>query len=99
MMDNSRPKPYATVFIKILDKGFNISVPAEHEVFYRDAYEVFLHKIKIHEAKGYSQLEGIALTSIDCLVALQKSQDQLNKLLSALEDQVDELDSTIMDAL
>ncbi|TDB65223.1 cell division protein ZapA [Arundinibacter roseus] len=99
MMDNSKPKSYATVFIKILDKGFNLSVPAEHEVYYREGYEVFLHKIKIHQEKGYSPLEAISLTSIDCLVALQKAQDQLNKLIAALEDRVDDLDSTVSEAL
>ncbi len=98
-MENSRPKPYATVFIKILDKGFNISVPAEQESLYRDGYEVFMHKIKLHEGKGNGPLEAIALTSIDCLVALQRTQDQLGKLIAALEDRVDDLDATISEAL
>jgi hypothetical protein len=99
MMEDSRPKPYATVFIKILDKGFNISVPVEQEALYRDGYEVFMHKIKVHEDKGNAPLEAIALTSIDCLVALQKAQDQLGKLIAALEDRVDDLDAIVSEAL
>jgi hypothetical protein len=99
MMEDSRPKPYATVFIKVLDKGFNLSVPAAQEALYRDGYEVFMHKMKVHEAKGHDPLEAIALTSIDCLVALQKAQDQLGKLIAALEDRVDDLDAIVTDAL
>lgn len=99
MMEDSRPKPYATIFIKILDKGFNISVPAEQEVLYRDGYEVFMHKMKLHENKGNSPIEAITLTSIDCMVALQRTQEQLRKLIAALEDRVDDLDTTISDAL
>jgi cell division protein ZapA (FtsZ GTPase activity inhibitor) len=99
MMDSSKPKPYATVFIKIFDKGFNLSVPADQEVFYREGYDAFMQKVKIHKDKGYSPLEAVSLTSIDCLVALQKSQDQLKKLLAAFETNMDDLDSTISDAL
>lgn len=98
-MDHIRTKSYSTVFIKILDKGFNLSVPTEQEPMYREGYEVFMHKIKLHEAKGHSPLEAIALSSVDCMVALQKAQDQLNKLIAALEDRMDDLDSTISDAL
>jgi hypothetical protein len=98
-MDDTRPKSYSTVFIKIMDKGFNLSVPTEQESLYREGYDVFMHKIKLHEAKGHGPLEAIALSSVDCMVALQRAQDQLHKLIAALEGQMDDLDSTISDAL
>ena len=97
-MDNNRPEPYKSVFIKILDKGFNLSVPANQVSFYQEGYDAFLQKVEHHKKKHLPE-EAVALASIDCMVALQKSQNQLKKLISALEEQMDDLDATLLEAL
>lgn len=101
MTGNRKPISDTAVFIKILDRGFNISVPSDQEQYYRDGYEVFKHKIEEHKTrgKGYDDIEAIALTSIECLVALQRSEARMSNLLAALEDKVDDLDSTVTRAL
>jgi cell division protein ZapA (FtsZ GTPase activity inhibitor) len=101
MTGNRKPISDTAVFIKILDRGFNLSVPSDQEHFYREGYEVFKHKIEEHKkkGKGYDDIEAIALTSIECLVALQRSEATLNSLLATLEDKVDDLDSAVTRAL
>lgn len=100
MTGSRKPISDTAVFIKILDRGFNLSIPSEQEHFYRDGYEVFKHKIEEHKNKGkYDDIEAIALTSIECLVALQRSEARMNNLLATLEDKVDDLDSAVTRAL
>jgi cell division protein ZapA (FtsZ GTPase activity inhibitor) len=93
--------PDVSVFIKLLDRGFKLSVPADQEKYYRDGYEVFLHRVEQHKLKGkvYGDIEAIALTSIECLVALQRNQEQLNDLILAFRSRVEKLDETISNAI
>lgn len=101
MRGSMKPNPDTAVFIRLLDRGFNLSVPADQEKYYRDGYEVFMHRVEEHKTKGkgYDDIEAIALTSIECMVALQRSQDRLESLIAALEEKVDDLDSALTKAL
>jgi cell division protein ZapA (FtsZ GTPase activity inhibitor) len=101
MKKHNIPNPDVTVFIKLLDRGFNLSVPADQEKFYRDGYEVFLERVKAHKLKGkvYGDIEAIALTAIECLVALQRNQEQTKHLLNVLTNRVEKLDDTISSAI
>lgn len=101
MTGNRKPISDTAVFIKVLDRGFNLSVPSDQERYYREGYEVFMYKIEEQKkkGKGYDDIEAIALTSIECLVALQRSEERLNSLLAALEDKVDDLDLIVTRAL
>ncbi|MBB5283881.1 cell division protein ZapA (FtsZ GTPase activity inhibitor) [Rhabdobacter roseus] len=60
-----------------------------------------MKRVAIHKKEGghYDDLEAIALTSIECLVALQKAQEQLESLIAALEERVDHMDSSVTRAL
>ncbi|WP_373513651.1 cell division protein ZapA [Persicitalea sp.] len=97
-MDKNRQETYKNVFIKILDKGFNLSVPVDQVSFYEDGYATFLQKVEHHKKKHLPE-EAVALASIDCMVALQKSQNQLKIMIAALEEQMDDLDTTLLEAL
>ncbi|QRQ99413.1 cell division protein ZapA [Dyadobacter sandarakinus] len=97
---NNVPSPDVSVFIKLMDRGFNLSVPADQEKFYREGYEAFMHKVKHHKrGKNYDDIEAIALASIDCLVALQKSQEVMKELIEAFQNRVAKLDDTISAAI
>lgn len=94
------PSPDVSVFIKLLDRGFNLSVPPDQEKFYRDGYEAFLHKVNHYkEGKTYDDIEAIALASIDCLVAFQKSQEVMKELIDAFQSRVGRLDETVTSAI
>ncbi len=97
-MDKNRPESYKGVFIKILDKGFNLSVPADQVSLYQEGYDTFLRKVQHHE-KNHLPEEAVALAALDCIVALQRSQKSLKDMISALEVQMDDLDATLMEAL
>ncbi|CAG5072057.1 hypothetical protein DYBT9623_03995 [Dyadobacter sp. CECT 9623] len=101
MKKNSIPNPDVSVFIKLLDRGFKLSVPADQEKFYRDGYEVFLHRVQQHKLRGkvYGDIEAIALTSIECLVALQRNQEQMDDLILAFKNRVEKLDEAISGAI
>jgi cell division protein ZapA (FtsZ GTPase activity inhibitor) len=101
MKKNSIPNPDVSVFIKLLDRGFKLSVPADQEKFYRDGYEVFLHRVQQHKLRGkvYGDIEAIALTSIECLVALQRNQEQMDDLVLAFKNRVEKLDEAISSAI
>lgn len=101
MKKNIIPNPDVSVFIKLLDRGFKLSVPADQEKFYRDGYEVFLHRVQQHKLRGkvYGDIEAIALTSIECLVALQRNQEQMDDLVLAFKNRVEKLDEVISGAI
>jgi cell division protein ZapA (FtsZ GTPase activity inhibitor) len=101
MKKNSIPNPDVSVFIKLLDRGFKLSVPADQEKFYREGYEVFLQRVQQHKLKGkvYGDIEAIALTSIECLVALQRNQEQMDSLVAAFKSRVEKLDETLTSAI
>src|SRR5215217_7849630 len=101
MTKNNIPNPDVSVFIKLLDRGFKLSVPADQEKFYRDGYEVFLHRVQQHKLRGkvYGDIEAIALTSIECLVALQRNQEQMDDLILAFKNRVEKLDEAISGAI
>ncbi len=97
-MDKNRPEPQKSVFIKIFDKGFNLSVPASQESFYIEGYNTFIKKVE-HHRKTHFPEEAVALAAIECIVALQKSQNNLRDMIAALEVQMDDLDATLLEAL
>ena len=88
----------AVVLIKLLDRGFNLSVPAEEEQLYRDGQDVFLARIQQHKDNGYDTIEAVGLAAIDCLVAFQKAERRANLLLNALENRLVELNDTVSKA-
>lgn len=101
MTKNNIPNPDVSVFIKLLDRGFKLSVPADQEKFYRDGYEVFMQRVQQHKLRGkvYGDIEAIALTSIECLVALQRNNEQTNNLAMALKNRIEKLDETVTSAI
>ena len=101
MKKNSIPNPDVSVFIKLLDRGFKLSVPADQEKFYRAGYEVFMQRVQQHKLKGkvYGDIEAIALTSIEGLVALQRNQEDMDDLVAAFKSRVEKLDETIASAI
>ncbi|TLV02342.1 cell division protein ZapA [Dyadobacter luticola] len=101
MSKSKLPNPDVSVFIKLLDRGFKLSVPADQEKFYRDGYEVFLQRVQQHKLRGkvYGDIEAIALTSIECLVALQRNQEQMNNVIMAFKNRVEKLDETVSGAI
>jgi cell division protein ZapA (FtsZ GTPase activity inhibitor) len=101
MKKNHIPNPDVSVFIKLLDRGFKLSVPADQEIFYRDGYEVFMERVQQlkKKGKGYDDIEAIALTSIECLVALQRNIEETNHLLAMFENRIDSLDVNVTEAI
>jgi cell division protein ZapA (FtsZ GTPase activity inhibitor) len=101
MTKSKIPNPDVSVFIKLLDRGFKLSVPADQEKFYREGYEVFMQRVQQHKLRGkvYGDIEAIALTSIECLVALQRNQEQMNSMIMAFKNRVEKLDDTISSAI
>ncbi len=101
MKKNHIPNPDVSVFIKILDRGFKLSVPADQEIFYRDGYDVFKERVKAlkEKGKGYDDIEAIALTSIECLVALQRNMEENKNLLAMFEKRIDALEVNVADAI
>jgi len=101
MKNNHIPNPDVSVFIKILDRGFKLSVPADQEVYYREGYDVFMKRVKQikDQGKGHDDIEAIALTSIECLVAYQRNLEETNNLYARLEERIDVLDFKISDSI
>ena len=88
----------AVVLIKLLDRGFKLSVPAEEERLYREGQEVFLERIQQHKDNGYDTIEAVGLAAIDCLVAFQKAERRANSLMTALEQRLVELNDNVSKA-
>jgi len=101
MRKNNIPNPDVSVFIKLLDRGFKLSVPADQEKYYRNGYEVFMERVKQHKAKtqGYDDIEAMGLTAIECMVALQRIREQMEGLVEAFQERVDKLDAAVANAI
>ncbi len=89
MKDEKRSQD-VTVFLKIMDRGFNLSVPIEQEKYYRKGYEYFKRIVNKYKERNHDEIEAIALTSIDCIVALQRSYEQLDEQRALLEKRMDD---------
>jgi cell division protein ZapA (FtsZ GTPase activity inhibitor) len=101
MKKNNIPNPDVSVFIKLLDRGFKLSVPADQERYYRDGYEVFMERVKQHKAKtkGYDDIEAMGLTAIECMVALQRIREQMDGMMEAFQDRIEKLDAAVANAI
>ena len=101
MKKNNIPNPDVSVFIKLLDRGFKLSVPADQEKYYRNGYEVFMERVKQHKSKtkGYDDIEAMGLTAIECMVALQRIREQMEVLVEAFQERVDKLDAAVANAI
>lgn len=101
MRKNNIPKPDVSVFIKLMDRGFKLSVPADQEKYYRDGYDTFMQRVKQHKSKtkGYDDIEAIGLTAIECMVALQRIREQMDGLVEAFQERVDKIDSAVANAI
>lgn len=101
MKNNHIPNPDVSVFIKLLDRGFKLSVPADQEIFYREGYEVFKERVQMikKKGKGYDDIEAIALTSIECLVAMQRNMVETDRLLAMFENRVENLEEKVAGAI
>ena len=101
MKKNNIPNPDVSVFIKLLDRGFKLSVPADQERYYRDGYEVFMERVKQHKSKtkGYDDIEAMGLTAIECMVALQRVREQMDGMMEAFESRIEKLDAAVANAI
>ncbi|WP_025761979.1 cell division protein ZapA [Dyadobacter tibetensis] len=101
MNKGSISNPDVSVFIKFMDKGFKLSVPADQEKFYREGYEVFIERVEQHKSKknGYDDIEAIGLTAIECLVALQRIREQMESLSEAFQGRVERLEESVTNAI
>tara|TARA_R110002124_G_scaffold246107_1_gene411220 strand:+ start:2401 stop:2712 length:312 start_codon:yes stop_codon:yes gene_type:complete len=93
--------PDVSVFIKVMDKGFKLSVPADQEKYYREGYEVFSERVKQHKAKqiGYDDIEAIGLTAIECLVALQRMREEMKVLSEAFKSRIEIMETSVSQAI
>lgn len=101
MKKNNIPNPDVSVFIKLLDRGFKLSVPADQERYYRDGYEVFMERVRQHKSKtkGYDDIEAMGLTAIECMVALQRIREQMDGMMEAFQDRIEKLDAAVANAI
>ena len=101
MRKTNIPNPDVSVFIKLLDRGFKLSVPADQEKYYRDGYDFFMERVKVHKAKTkkYDDIEAIGLTAIECMVALQQIREQMDGLVEAFQERVEKLDAAVANAI
>lgn len=101
MKKSNIPNPDVSVFIKLMDRGFKLSVPADQERYYRDGYEVFMERVKQHKSrvKGYDDIEALGLTAIECMVALQRIREQMDGLVDAFQERIEKLDNAVTDAI
>ena len=101
MKKNNIPTPDVSVFIKLLDRGFKLSVPADQEKYYRDGYDLFMERVKQHKSKikGYDDIEAIGLTAIECMVALQQIREQMDGMAEAFQERVEKLDAAVAHAI
>ncbi len=94
--------PDVPVLLKFLDRGFNLSVPADQEMYYRNAYKGFMQRVDEHKSKekgGYDDIEAMGLTAIDCMVALQRIREQMDELMEAFQERITKLDLAVADAI
>jgi cell division protein ZapA len=101
MSQSSKSTVTSPVFIKLLNRGFHTLVPAGDERYYHEGYKVFLERMEQHKANGsaFDDIEAIALTSLDCLVAIQRYNELLGNTLDMVETRVDKLDKVISKSL
>jgi cell division protein ZapA (FtsZ GTPase activity inhibitor) len=102
MTKKNIPNPDVSVFIKFLDRGFKLSVPADQEKYYRNGYESFMQRVNEHKSKekgGYDDIEAMGLTAIECMVALQRIREQMDGLLETFQERVGKLDADVSKAL
>jgi len=101
MSKTSKSSATRPVFIKLLNRGFHTLVPAGDEPFYHEGYKVFLERMEQHKANGtaFDDIEAVALTSLDCLVAIQRYNELLKNTLETMENRVEKLDKVISKSL
>lgn len=90
---------HVTVFFQVKDRGFHLQVPKDQEDFYIKARDLFKVFVERHKKKGHDDMEAIALTSIEALVAMQRSHDQLEKQKQQLADTMARWDEKVEEAL
>ncbi len=101
MSKSNKSSATSPVFIKLLNRGFHTLVPAGDERFYHEGYKVFLERMEQHKTNGtaFDDIEAIALTSLDCLVAIQRYNELLSGTLDTMEKRVAKLDKVISKSL
>lgn len=87
------------VFLKIMDRGFHLSVPIEQERYFRNGYQFFQESVQKYKERDHDEIEAIALTAIDCVVALQRSRDMLDEQKDKMEASIDEWSAKLESAL
>ena len=55
------------------------------------------HKLK--EKGGYDDIEAMGLTALECIVALQRTSEQMEGLMEAFQDRLVKLDTSVAEAL
>lgn len=96
------PIPDVPVLLKFLDRGFNLSVPADQEMYYRNAYRRFMQRVDEHksnEKAGYGDIEAMGLTAIECMVGLQRIREQMDELMIGFQERLEKLDSMVTEAI
>jgi cell division protein ZapA (FtsZ GTPase activity inhibitor) len=97
------PIPDVPVFVKFLDRGFNLSVPADQEIYYREGYKAFMQRVEEHKSEeqggGYDDIEAIGLTAVDFMVALQKALEQMKEMMEAFHERIAKLDVVVSEAI
>lgn len=90
-----------TVFIRLLDRGFNLSVPADQEELYIKSYNNFLERFEMYKSgeKKYDDFEAIALAAIESMVSAERNEEQMKQLIEMLEHRVHDLDGILTTAM
>ncbi len=89
------------VFIRLLDRGFNLSVPADQEALYLEGYDAFMERFQMYKSGEvkYDDFEAIALAAIECMVMLQRNENQMKQMIAMLEHRVSDLDDMLNPAI
>lgn len=101
MKKSSIPNPDVSVFIKVLDRGFKLSVPADQERYYREGFDAFKKRVEQHRenTKGYDEIEATGLTAIECMVAMQRILEEMENLTNAFQERVARLEEKVSEAI
>ncbi len=97
MSGSKKANKEVSVFIRLLDRGFNLSVPADQEELYINGYQAFMKRFEMHRSgeTKYDDFEAIALAAIESMVLLQRNEHQMKELIDRLEHRVMDFDKII----
>ncbi|OIN56544.1 cell division protein ZapA [Arsenicibacter rosenii] len=89
-----------SIRIKIADRDYRLKSQPGEEAYVRKAEKILEERIEHYRKLGARDTQDIlAMIAVDCLVARQKGEEQMQRLQRLVVDRITQLDQIITPAL